>query len=389
MESKAEYKAEQTEEHKAVYMEEYRTDSKAGFKTENSLNTVRTAGKKNRIKMWQKLALLLTMIIFSYFIILSGFMFFAFIRRGAPRAPMLSVSAVFLAMAMTISVIVISVVAHIFVNPIDNISDAMIRVADGDFSVRLKEKDKLQNIEIMNVNFNKMVKELNSTEMLKSDFITNVSHEIKTPIAAIEGYASLLLATDLDEEQKFYAKNIINSTMRISTLTGNILRLSKLENQQFSQEKRVFSLDEQIRQCILMLENSWSEKELDIEPELETVNYSGYEDLLQHVWINLITNAIKFTPKCGRILFELHKTQDGVTVSVTDNGIGMTEEELQHIFDKFYQAESNRSMAGNGLGLPLVRQIVAMHGGNVTVKSAPDMGSTFTVFLPDGENENS
>ena len=389
MESKAEYKAEQTEEHKAVYMEECRTDSKAGFKTENSLNTVRTAGKKNRIKMWQKLALLLTMIIFSYFIILSGFMFFAFIRRGAPRAPMLSVSAVFLAMAMTISVIVISVVAHIFVNPIDNISDAMIRVADGDFSVRLKEKDKLQNIEIMNVNFNKMVKELNSTEMLKSDFITNVSHEIKTPIAAIEGYASLLLATDLDEEQKFYAKNIINSTMRISTLTGNILRLSKLENQQFSQEKRAFSLDEQIRQCILMLENSWSEKELDIEPELETVNYSGYEDLLQHVWINLITNAIKFTPKRGRILFELHKTQDGVTVSVTDNGIGMTGEELQHIFDKFYQAESNRSMAGNGLGLPLVRQIVAMHGGNVTVKSAPDMGSTFTVFLPDGENENS
>ena len=337
--------------------------------------------KKNRFRLWQKFAIIMTVVVLLYLVFLSFVVMLIIHRSGAVNYRLLPLT-MLLVTSISIACITTILVAHIFLRPIDTISDAMIRVAGGDFSVKLDESERLGNLELMNINFNKMVRELNSTEMLKSDFITNVSHEFKTPLASIEGYTTLLSATDLNPEQQVYASNIMESVSKLSTLTGNILRLSKLENQQFHQDKSVFSLDEQIRQSILMLEPQWSGKALNIEPELETIDFCGYEELLPHVWTNLIANAVKFTPKNGTISFRLSKTEGGVLFSISDTGIGMTEEEQAHAFDKFYQGENNHSVAGNGLGLPLVKQIIEMHEGKIQIKSAPNEGSTFTIYLP-------
>ncbi len=340
--------------------------------------------KKPRIKLWHKIALVMT-IIFLVCLSLLAFIFILLVRHYNVQYRLLPFILLTLASAI-LACLVATLFSNILLRPIDVITDGLRRVASGDFTVHLNEDSSMNNVRQMNSNFNKMVRELNSTEMLKSDFISNVSHEFKTPLAAIEGYTTLLSATDLTEEQKNYTENISRSVSRLSTLTGNILRLSKLENQQFHQEKTRFSLDEQIRQAILFLESSWSAKDLNIEPELDPVSFTGYEDLLPQVWINLMTNAIKFTPKCGTIQFTLQRTKGGVTAVISDNGIGMTEDEQAHAFDKFYQADNNHSVAGNGLGLPLVRQIVLMHDGTIQLKSAPNEGSTFTIFLPDETN---
>jgi signal transduction histidine kinase len=337
--------------------------------------------KKQRFKLWHQFAIIMTVVVLVYLSFLSFVVMLIIHRSGAVNYRLLPLT-ILLVASISIAGITTTLVAHIFLRPIDKISDAMIRVAAGDFTPQLDETERIGNIELMNINFNKMVRELNSIEMLKSDFITNVSHEFKTPLASIEGYATLLTATDLNAEQRLYTDNILESVSNLGTLTGNILRLSKLENQQFHEEKKTFSLDEQIRQSILMLEPQWSGKNLSIEPDLESVDFRGYEELLPQVWTNLISNSVKFTPAGGTIVFRLHAADGGVVFSITDNGIGMNEEEQAHAFDKFYQAENNHSVAGNGLGLPLVKQIVDMHGGTVQIKSAPDEGSTFTIFLP-------
>lgn len=340
---------------------------------------------KNKFKIWHKFAVMITMVVLFYLSITTWITLKILgndnISFGRSY-PLLIV--IFL--SLTIAGVVTAIISGMFLDPIDRISEAMNKVTDGDFGIHIDEaaakKCRVRNIETMYMNFNKMVDGLNSNEMLKTDFITNVSHEFKTPLAAIEGYASLLSATELNEEQREYTTNIIRSASRLTTLTGNILRLSKLDNQQIPLKKSEFSLDEQIRQAILLQEKSWSDKCLDIEPELDSVSYTGYEELMQHVWSNLTSNAIKFTPKNGCITFTLHENADSVIATVTDNGIGMSEAEQHHVFDKFYQADTNHSAEGNGLGLPLVKKIVEMHKGSISVKSAPNEGSTFTVTLP-------
>lgn len=340
----------------------------------------------SRLKIWHKFAVMITIVILAYLSITSVIVLKAAEKLGNTIQITFPI-VVIISISLTLAAITTSIISVMFLDPIDQINEAMKKVANGDFSVRVnftrrRRKCPIQNIELMNHNFNKMVDALNSTEMLKSDFITNVSHELKTPLASIEGYASLLSATELTDEQRVYAHNIMQSASRLTTLTGNILRLSKLENDQIAARRTSFSLDEQIRQEILMQEQSWSDKELDIEPELDSVDYTGYQELLQHVWSNLISNAVKFTPNGGSIYFTLHETADNVIASVRDTGIGMSVEEQAHAFDKFYQGDNNHSVEGNGLGLALVKKIVAMHGGSINIKSAPNEGSTFTVTLP-------
>ena len=259
-----------------------------------------------------------------------------------------------------ISLCITTVISHHFFRPIQDLVHALEQVSAGNFDVRLKENDIWYEVREMNLNFNKMVKELNSIETLQSDFIQNVSHEIKTPLAAIEGYAALLSASTRDEQNKLYAEQILKSSRQLSTLTGNILKLSKLENQSIISEKKTFSLDEQIRQAVLSLEPIWSAKNIDIDLNLPEISFYGNEDLIFQIWANLISNGIKFTP----------------------SGIGMTEEVQKHIFDKFYQAEGSRSMEGNGLGLTLVKKILSLCDGTIEVTSQPDLGSKFTVKLP-------
>ena len=345
---------------------------------------------KSRVKIWHKFAVMITLVILVYLGITSWIAIKVITHYDVTVSNFFPLGIVIM-LALTIAAVVTIIISGMFLDPIDKMSDAMKKVAAGDFNVHIDVDSRhcrIKNIAVMNSNFNKMVDGLNSTEMLKTDFITNVSHELKTPLASIEGYASLLSATELTDEQRVYISNIMRSASRLTTLTGNILRLSKLDNQQLALKPSEFSLDEQIRQAILVQEKSWSDKELDIEPDLDPISFTGYEELMEHVWSNLISNAIKFTPKNGTISFSLHEQDGNIIAVVHDTGIGMSEFEQAHVFDKFYQADTNHSAEGNGLGLPLVKKIVSMHNGTVTIKSKPNEGASFIVTLPKSDRSS-
>ncbi|MDO5401368.1 MAG: HAMP domain-containing sensor histidine kinase [Eubacteriales bacterium] len=274
------------------------------------------------------------------------------------------------------------VISHNVLRPMTRLSQAMEQVARGDFKVRLEEKSKLGEIQELYDNFNLMVTELSATEVLQSDFVSNVSHEFKTPINAIEGY-TMLLQEDctLSQEQGEYARKILFNTKRLSGLVSNILLLSKIDNQSIPARQEQFRLDEQIRQAIVFLEPKWSEKEIDLEAELEKVTFSGNEQLLLHVWLNLIDNAVKFSPPEGQVEIRLKASEQNVLVSVRDSGPGISPGEQKRIFDKFYQADSSHKNEGNGLGLALVRQVVTLHRGTIDVENVLG-GCKFTVVLP-------
>lgn len=270
--------------------------------------------------------------------------------------------------------------------PIRHLSKAMNLVASGDFKVRLEPTSHIEDIKDMYEHFNTMTAALDKTEMLQSDFVSNVSHEFKTPINAIEGYAMLLQGTSANAaEQTDYVDNILLNTKRLSDLIGNILLLSKLDNQIAPESKTLFRLDEQIRQSLLMLENQWEPKEIEFDVELEEVSYFGNEGMLLQVWNNLIGNAVKFSPAQGLISIELKRADDQIICSISDEGPGIPEDEQAHIFDKFYQSDSSHKQEGNGLGLALVKRIVDISNGMIHVENRPEKGCTFSVKLPLGQ----
>lgn len=282
----------------------------------------------------------------------------------------------------TIGVAVTNHMTKMLIDPIAKLRSAMREVADGDFKVEAKCESRIQDVQDIYDSFNSMVRELSATETLQTDFISDVSHEFKTPINAIEGYASLLEGEPSPEEQRAYVEKILFNTRRLSALTGNILLLSKLSNQSILPQKTQFRLDEQIRQAIVALEQKWSEKELGFEVELAETPFFGYESLLPHVWTNLIGNAVKFSPKGGEIRIKMMRTEGAVVFTIEDDGPGIVPGDEEHIFTKFYQSESSHGMEGNGLGLALVRQIVEMSGGGVDVQNLEAGGCRFTVRLP-------
>lgn len=282
----------------------------------------------------------------------------------------------------TIGVAVTNHMTKMLIDPIAKLRSAMREVADGDFKVEAKCESRIQDVQDIYDSFNSMVRELSTTETLQTDFISDVSHEFKTPINAIEGYASLLEGEPSPEELRAYVEKILFNTRRLSALTGNILLLSKLSNQSILPQKTQFRLDEQIRQAIVALEQMWSEKELGFEVELAETPFFGYESLLPHVWTNLIGNAVKFSPKGGEIRIKMMRTEGAVVFTIEDDGPGIVPGDEEHIFTKFYQSESSHGMEGNGLGLALVRQIVEMSGGSVDVQNLEVGGCRFTVRLP-------
>ncbi len=267
-------------------------------------------------------------------------------------------------------------------SPILKINDAARKVSRGDFSVRLEEKSIAKEIEEIAKSFNIMVKELSNTETLRNDFISNVSHEFKTPLSAIEGYATLLQDERLSkEEQATYVSRILENTSRLSKLTQSILSLSKLENQEIVLQQESFMLDEQIRRVLLSYEPLWEEKELNIDLALEATQIYGSKSLLAQVWSNLIDNAIKFSRPGGTLSISCGVFDGRIVVRIRDTGVGMSEEVRKHAFDKFYQGERSHSGQGSGLGLALVQRIVSLSGGSVDLQSREGKGTEITVSL--------
>ncbi len=269
-----------------------------------------------------------------------------------------------------------------YFHPIKKVGNALDKIAEGDFTVRLETKSTSKEIREIYSGFNMMAEELQSTETIQTDFVSNVSHELKTPISAIEGYSMLLQDSDnLTHEQKEYIDKIIFNTKRLSSLTGSILLLSKLDNQSIVTNKVKFDLDEQIRQSLLALESEWEKKELEFDIELDDTDYVGNESLLRHIWDNIISNAIKFSPERSEIRISLQNSESSIVFTVSDEGPGISEKEKGHIFDKFYQADSSHKQEGNGLGLALAKKIVDLEGGEINVKNNESKGCTFTVIL--------
>ena len=305
---------------------------------------------------------------------------------------------VWLGIPYTIRVLLISILSgaaiavglsKIFVSPMMKLGDAMRKVAGGDFTVRLDCTSKIRDVREVYGSFNTMVKELGNTETLQTDFVSNVSHEFKTPINAIEGYASLLQDSQLTDEQKnVYIDKIIFNTRRLSDLVGNILLLSKVNNQTISLKASTFRLDEQVRQSILALESKWEKKEIEFDIDLDEIEYTGYENLLSHVWLNLIDNAVKFSPQNGQIRIRLKQLAGSVTFSIWDNGLPIPEADIGRIFNKFYQGDNSHASEGNGLGLALVRKIVAAAHGTINVTSSEDAGTEFVVALPSSSSDS-
>ncbi len=267
--------------------------------------------------------------------------------------------------------------------PMLKLSKASAEVARGNFSITVSDSSKLEEVQTTFRNFNAMVRELNSISTLSNDFVANVSHEFKTPLTAIEGYAMLLQDPALSQQERGeYLDKILLNIHRLTSLVGSILMLSKIESKSLAEQYTTFRLDEQLRQAVVSLEPAWSEKGLSFDVSLDEVTFCGCESLLTHVWTNLLGNAIKFSPEGGQIRLRLLDQKQCVVVSVTDQGCGMSPEVQARIFEKFYQADSSHKADGNGLGLSLVKRIVELSDGVIEVVSEPGEGSTFRVILP-------
>lgn len=270
--------------------------------------------------------------------------------------------------------------------PVKQIMDALDQVMQGDFTVRIPPVKEFAGEtgfnEIINA-INAMTAELEGTETLRTDFIANVSHELKTPLAVMGNYATMLQKPEISEESRIeYAKAISHSSRRLAALITNILKLNKLENQQIFPQPQEFDLGEQLCQCMLAFENAWEKKNLEIETDIaEDVRIKSDPELLSLVWNNLISNAVKFTPEGGTIGVVLNADEKNVIVSVKDTGCGISPEVGKHIFEKFYQGDTSHATQGNGLGLALVKRVVDILQGEISVQSTPGQGSTFTVRI--------
>ena len=222
--------------------------------------------------------------------------------------------------------------------------------------------------------------------MFRENFINSFSHEFKTPIVSIQGFAKQLKKENLSEEKKQeYIDIIISESKRLTNLSSNILMLSKLENQQIITDKTSFSLDEQIRNCILLLEKQWTAKDISFDIDMQEIQYTTNAEMLSQVWVNIIGNAIKFSPEGSSIRIKLFKESDVITAEITDRGIGMDQQTISHIFERFYQGDRAHASEGNGLGLPLVKRIVELCNGNIRVESQYGKGTNFIVTLPQND----
>ena len=269
--------------------------------------------------------------------------------------------------------------------PTKIITEATEKIMSGDFSVRIKpmQSSGMEGFNQIAMAINQMAEELSSVETLRADFIANVSHEMKTPLAVMQNYGTLLQATDLSDEKRIeYAKGVTDASRRLSEMMTNILKLNRLENQQIFPETTTFDLGEQLCECLLQFENVWEKENIEIDTDIaEDIKVEADAELLSLVWNNLFSNAFKFTEEGGSVSLQLTATEHHAIVKVKDTGCGMTAEVGAHIFEKFYQGDTSHSVQGNGLGLALVKRVIDILQGEIGVESIVGVGTTFTVKI--------
>ncbi|MGN0711842.1 MAG: sensor histidine kinase [Anaerovoracaceae bacterium] len=332
------------------------------------------------------LALVVFVIILADMVIVGGIIYLLFthgiiteLTRPTLAQPLLLTGFISIAIAVTIT----GIFSRIPLNPIRKIIAAINRLGQGDFSVRL-DLHITDEFAELSKSFNLAAEELGSIETLRSDFANNFSHEFKTPIISLRGFAKILKNKDLTEEERNeYLDIIINESDRLASLAKNVLTLSRIENFSIMPEGEVFNLTEHIRQATLLSEPKWTKKNLNLLADLdEEVFFKGNPELLSHIWINLIDNAIKFTPEGGTVKIKLHQDNDSVIFTVLDTGPGIDDETLKHMFDRFYQGDKSHTTEGNGIGLALVSKIVKLCDGRIEVQSELGIGSSFIITLP-------
>ncbi len=355
-------------------------------KKKRPLRTLREWRGKLRIKSFR---LELLFIIFALMLLTSGFTVgvYAILHMIFPALKDFDTLASSASTLIACTIIGTGVAAFLtkwLLIPLKEMIHATDRIAKGDFKVQIQETfDEDSDFGILQRSFNHMAGELDGIEMFRNDFINNFSHEFKTPIVSIQGFAHQLQAGGLTpEEEREYIRIIATESDRLAKMATNILLLSKLENQAIVTDKTEFYLDEQLRTCLLLLEKQWDAKSIELNLDLDEVKYHFNETMLSHVWVNLLGNAIKFTPPGGCISCTLKSDGSTVTVTISDTGCGMDESTQKHIFEKFYQGDTSHTGDGNGIGLTIVGRILVLCGGRIDVESKPDEGSTFTVTLP-------
>lgn len=338
--------------------------------------------RKSHSRLWLYFAGIIFATIFVVFTMVLLVLYQLDFVQIDPRVRPIPIAVISLA-SILLGTIIALFVGKLIIRPIQNMSDAFDELSQGNFSVKMPTDEKIAEIREMARRFNAMTYDMSHIETLRTDFVANVSHEFKTPIAAIEGYATLLQNPRLNREKhEYYVAKILDNTGRLSGLFSNILALSKLENQEMVLNNSEFRLDEQIRKAALMLESKWAPKNIEFDMDLPRQMFYGSEPLLAQVWSNILDNAIKYSPVGGVIHVAIRQSDTHLIVSVADQGDGMSEEVQKHVFEKFYQGDRSRKAEGSGLGLALVKRIVELCRGTVAVESEPGQGATFSVCLP-------
>lgn len=318
--------------------------------------------------------------------IIQGMIFGHLIRHGVKLWGMIIVGTVnIFVLVLIVSLLARAIIYIVFTKPMMELGKAAQMVATGDFTVQVntqRKDNKKDELEVLIDDFNKMVRELATIETMKEDFIANISHEIKTPLSIIKSYAVSLRNPKLNEaEKEAYIDTIVEASERLSNLVSDVLRLNKLENLEITKLEK-YSLDEQLRLCILNFEDKFEEKEIQLEIELDEIYISSDKSLLEIVWNNLITNALKFTESKGTVKLSAYTEEAFAVVKISDTGCGMKEETIRHMFDRFYQGDTSHHVEGNGLGLSIVKRIADILRININVESKFDEGTEFIIKIP-------
>lgn len=351
--------------------------------------------EKNRFSLTILLAVVVFLVLLAA-LGLAGLVVYLLVKFGlfAGNIDEMSLGSIVLLMCLC-SLIIGGVIAVFFskipLRPVNKFINGLNSLAAGNYDTRIEYGAPIGDhpaFREITVSFNKLAEALENTEVLRSDFINNLSHEFKTPIVSIAGFAKLLKKENLTEEQRrIYLDAIEEESNRLSYMASNVLNMTKIANQTILTDVSVFNLSEQIRSCVLLLAGKWEKKDLELQLEFDEFDVEANEELLRHVWINLMDNAVKFTPPGGSVALDVVRGGGFLTVTVSNTGSEIPPDKIHRIFDKFYQGDESHATEGNGIGLAVVKSVVDLHGGNVSAQSK-DAVTTFTVTLPEKQSLN-